>query len=68
LEISFKINECLKNGIKAYPVFIKYGRAKIQVEINGVKKPPFDKVFRSYKEINEAMATTYEFYYNKLKK
>lgn len=64
MEFSQKMQTCLKNGVKVYPIW-KRGFAYIQVEINNSKKT-FDKPLNGSKEINNAMTKTYEYYYNKL--
>ena len=57
------MSECLRNGIKVYPVCVNH-KWKIRSEFKGRKKT-FDKVLSGKNEINEAMKKTYEFYYNK---
>lgn len=54
-----------RNGIKVYPVS-KYGAWFIEVDNNG-KIYRFDKKV-SQNELNEALAKTTIFYFNKLKK
>lgn len=55
-----------KHGIKIYPIYDEtMKKFKIQVENNG-KKTTFPKLI-TQKEINEALAKTVNYYYDKLK-
>ena len=57
-DINKAMGVCFKNGVKVYPVLS--GRDhKIQVEINGKKQPPYNKILRNSKEVNDAMTSTY---------
>lgn len=62
MEFSEKMNYCIKNGIKVFPIFVR-GLAFIVVEYNGVRKK-FEKPLATSFEISNAMAKTYEYYYD----
>lgn len=62
MEFSEKMHQCIRNGIKVYPIW-KRNQAYISVNIIGQIKV-FDKPLNSKKEINEALAKTYEHYFH----
>jgi hypothetical protein len=57
-DINKAMSICFKNGVKIYPV-LSGRHHKIQVESNGKKQPPYDKILRNFKEVNDAMTSTY---------
>lgn len=61
--ISEIISKCVKRGVKVYPVRINK-KWKVQVDNNG-KKTTYPKEVE-YKNLNEALTKTYEYYYHKV--
>lgn len=61
-DINLILQKCFKNGIKVYPESDKY-KWYIHYEIVG-KKHKFDKEVKP-KDINNAIAKTYEYLYKK---
>jgi hypothetical protein len=65
LTFSEKMNCCIKNGLKVYPVFIK-GQTDIIIEYNG-KKKNVGIQSRTANEIADEMIIQYTKYYKFLK-
>ena len=65
MEFSEKMNYCINNGIKVFPIFVR-GLGFIVVECNGTRKK-YEKPLATSYEINNAMVKTYEYYYDFLK-
>lgn len=62
MEFSEKMNYCINNGIKVFPIFVR-GLGFIVVECNGTRKK-YEKPLPTSLEINNAMVKTYEYYYD----